>query len=152
MPEMFQQCTKNLRSYAKDASRVSFTSSLGVVGLALQVGVKELVAFGLARVAVRRFQRHKHRVNFVQDLRIVVLKNPALLGLVVGEKDPKAPSVLVGSFFLPPNSVVISSIFQPCIRHVISVEKQRFPFGEEDSAERWPGLPPRVGVKDIEKE
>src|SRR5262249_45720699 len=57
-----------------------------MIGVRLQVGIKKLGAGGLD-TAARRFDSHKHRVDFSENVRVLELKHPAVLFLIVYIED-----------------------------------------------------------------
>src|SRR5438046_589469 len=120
-----------------------------MIRLSSEIGVHQFVAFRAVGIASGRLQSHKYRINLAQDLRIRVFENPALLGLVIGEEDPQVSSALVGSLFLAPNSKLIAGFLELRVGHVIGVKKQRFAFGEENSAEDGASLALWISIEDV---
>ena len=76
---------------------------------------------------------------------------PAGTGIArrIGEKDPEVSGALVGTLFLAPNPKLIAGFLELRVGHVIGVKKQRFAFGEENSAEDRASLALRIGIEDI---
>src|SRR5947207_640688 len=120
-----------------------------MIRLSSEIGVHQFVAFWAVGIAIGRLQSHKYRINLAQDLRIRVFENPALLGLVIREEYPQVSSALVGTLFLAPDPKLIAGFLELRVGHVISVKKQRFAFGEENSAEHRASLALRIGIEDI---
>ena len=84
-----------------DRSVGSSAVPLRVIRLIAQIGVQELVAFWLDGILARRFEGNEDRVDFAQNLRIIILEHPTLLDLVVRVEDSETLGSLAWPFLLP---------------------------------------------------
>src|SRR5258708_477262 len=130
-------------------SRRQIGSTSRMVGLALQVGIHQLVALRLAEAVARGLDGHEHRVDFVQDLWIVVLEDPALLRLIVRIKHPQAPRALAWALFLAPNAIVVTCVLDALVAQVVCVKQKRLALAEKNPTEGRPRLALRVGVEHV---
>src|SRR5262245_66646668 len=69
-------------------STVNERTGLLAIGSPVEVCEKELAPRGLGTPA-RRFDRHKHRVDFSQNLRVFESQHPAVLFLIVYLEEPE---------------------------------------------------------------
>src|SRR5260370_26301026 len=99
-----------------------------MVRLVSEIRVKELVTFGFDGILRWGFESHKDRINFAEDLRVVVLEYPALLSLIVREEDSEAHGLLARPFFLPPDAVAVACVLNPAVVQVIRIKDQGFTF------------------------
>src|SRR3981081_1977821 len=112
-----------------------------MVRLPPKVGIHQLVTLRLSGVAVGGLQCHEHRVDLIQDGRVVGLENPTFLRRIIRIKYSQTTSRLTWTFPFSPNPIVIGGILEARIGHVVCAKQQRFPFSKEDSSKRWPSLP-----------
>ena len=64
--------------------------ALGMIGIGLEVGVKEFAAGGTGASALG-FDGHKDGIDFSQDARVLEFQHPAVLFLVVDVENAQAP-------------------------------------------------------------
>src|SRR5258708_25076088 len=114
-PTTSRQSQERARPHLKSRKQkppAAFIHLLGMVRRCTEIGLKECLSGWSRKGPAGGFQGHKHRVDFFEQLRIVELHGPAMLGLVIVIKD----SETVRRF-----AIQVVAIAPPCRIHKLPV-------------------------------
>ena len=103
----------------------------------------------MRRIAIRPAESDEDGINFPKNLRVVALKNPTTLGLIIRVEDTQPLGLPVRSFLLRPNLVLIIGLLHLCFVQVVGVEDEGLALSEEDPAKSGAGFPSSIRIHDI---